>query len=86
MLNEHGLKAYGRYIIAMLFRSLTGKHVEINRQDYLDDKSYYEAIINTTTSLPSDRVHDPLASILDICQKKERKTYNASRRRRSENR
>ncbi len=86
MLNEHGLKVQQWYIIVMLFRSSIGTYVEINREDYLDDKSYYEAIIETRTPMPASERKDPLGNIIGLCQKKERKTYNASRRRRSENR
>lgn len=71
----------------MLFRSSEGKYIEINRKDYIDDKSYYGAIMSLQTDISESSSEDPLDQILEICQKKkEKNTYRASRRRSNEKR
>ena len=50
----------------MLFRSSTGEYVEINRKDYIDDKTYYNAIISLQSKLPEVSMPDPLEQILAI--------------------
>ena len=42
----------------MIFRTITGELVEINRYDFINDKLYYEKIMEIKKYLRIEKIHD----------------------------